>query len=237
MSRLPVEWYARRWVRALSAVVGAGLLLFAVIGPLTLTFLSVSSLGCLPGTACESWATLTLPLGGICALVAIAGGVTGMIHAVRPRRALLVAEGVCTVLTGLTMVALIVATQAASAGRAQVAAAQLVADQVAAAAGAELRETLGFDPILQGDPKGQVMATGPDQQFLACDVASGQGAGYRVQIGYRLSGLTPGQQSELSGAATLTLLDGGQAAASLAPNADGSSTWQVVTACQELPAG
>ena len=82
MNLEPNGWYARRWVRALCGVVGIGLLLFSVTGPLTLTFLSVTSLGCLPGTACETWSVITLPLGGICALFAIAGGVCGTVQAI-----------------------------------------------------------------------------------------------------------------------------------------------------------
>lgn len=230
-------WYARGWVRALCGVVGIGLLLFSVPGPLTLTFLSVTSLGCLPGSACEAWSGAALPLGGICALLAIAGGVAGVVQAARPRRGLVIAEIALTVATALTLVGLVVAAQAASTDRAQVGSAQQIADAVVASGDAALRQTLGFHPLWDADPQGRVTGTGPDQQFLACPLAAGPGSGYLVQVDYRLTGLDEAQAADLTAVTTLTLADGGQVAASLVNDSAGASTWQLVTECQGLPEG
>lgn len=228
-------WYARRWLRVICGVVGVGLLLFSVPGPLTLTFLSVTSLGCLPGTACAAWAAVTVPLGGICVVLAIAGGLVGVIEAARPRRGLVIALIVLGAATALTMVSLVVAAQAASVGRAQVASAQQTADAVVAVGDTALRETLGFHPLWDDDPQGRVTGMGPDQQFEACP--SSTGAGYQVRVGYQVTGLAEDQAAALAALGPLALPAGGLAAVSLIEAPDGTATWQLVTECQPLPVG
>jgi len=228
-------WFERRWVRALCGVVGVGLLLFSVPGPLTLTFLSVSSLGCLPGTACETWSAITLPLGGICVVLAIAGGLVGVIQAARPRRGLVIAQIALIAGTALTMLGLLFAAQAASAGRAQAASAQRTADAVVVAGDAALREALGFHPLWEIDPQGRVSGTGPEQQFVACDL--GSDVGYRASVGYALTGLDQDQTATLSALAPMVLPDGALAEVSLTQGSDGSVIWQVLSECQPLPAG
>jgi hypothetical protein len=237
MNQEPKAWYARRWIRALCGVVGVGLLLFAVTGPLTLTFLSVTSLGCLPGTSCERWATVTLPLGAICTLLALSSGLIGCVQALRPRRGLVIAQIALALATGVAMVALVIAAQEASVGRVQVAAAQQAADEVVVAGDAALRQALGFHPIWDSDPQGRVTGTGPDQQFLGCLVASGQELGYQVQIEYGLGGLDDGQQGLLASIDSVALPGGGQAAVSIIDKSDSGWTWQVVSPCMEVPKG
>lgn len=228
-------WYARRWVRAICGVVGVGLLLFSVPGPLTLTYLSVTSLGCLPGTSCETWSVITLPLGGICVVLAFAGGVVGVIQAARPRRGLVIALTVLTAGTAVTMMGLLLAAQAASAGRAQVASALQNADAVVAAGDTFLKETLGFHPLLETDPQGRVSLTGRDQQFLTC--ALGSSAGYLVQVDSQLTGLDEQQSAALGVLGPLEVPGVGQVDASLVMGPDGTATWLLVTACQPLPVG